>query len=680
MMSILASGLARKYLPRSRSFGALLLLGLAGLLSACGGGSSSTNNTPPPPPAATLSSIAVTAASASIGVGATSQFTAVGTYSDGTTKTLTTTVTWTSATTSVATITASGLATSLAVGTSVITATSGTVSGTATLTVTSATVATIAVTPATSSIAAGATQNFVATATFSDGTSRILTSATEPSVAWTSSNTAVATISATSGIATGVAVGMSTITATSGSVTGMATLTINNATLANIAVAPAPPSVISGSTRQLNILATFSDGSTATVPGASGTWSTPTASIATIGANTGIVTGVAAGSSTVSVTYSGMNATANLTVTPAEYAYVTNFGENTVSTFNVGPGGSLVVPTGSTPIAAGEQPYAAVADATGHYLYVGNYNKKAVGTISEYSIGAGGVLTALGTVATGAGPNGMAVNNGYVYVANLGDSTVGWYTINTTTGQLSALTSSTQVQSGGSAGAGAAAVNFNTIAGVTYAYVSNYMVNTVSIFTVNATTGALTPIAGSGATVMLPSGSTGPVEVAFDKTGKYAYVVDFTSGDIAQYTVNTDGTLTAFATSPVIALGGAARWITIDTTTNTAYVPNAGLNSIQVLSIGAGGVLTLTAAEPLAANSAGVAANPSYVALDQTGTLLYAAERGGTATGLVAPYSNLMAQFTVSNTGDLAPLATPTVATGTTTASEPAEIAFSLAY
>jgi len=207
--------------------------------------------------------------------------------------------------------------------------------------------------------------------------------------------------------------------------------------------------------------------------------------------------------------------------------------------------------------------------------------------------------------------------------------------------------------------------------------VSNFTANTISIFTVNATTGALSI---SGTEVALPSGSTGPVEVAFDSSGKYAYVVDFTSGDIAQYTVNVDGSLTAFAAAPVIALGGAPRWITLDTSTNTAYVPNAGTNTIQVLSVGTSGVLTLTAAEPLAANSAGVAANPSYVALDQTGTLLYAAERGGTSSGLAAPYNNLMAQFSVSDTGALAPLATPTVATGTTTASEPAEIAFSLAY
>ena len=575
MMSVSAGSLARKYLP-GRSLGALFLLGLTGLLAACGGGSSSTNTTPPA--AATLSSLAVTASPANVGVGATSQFAAVGTYSDGTTKTLTTTVTWSSATTTVATIGSSGLATAVAAGTSVITATSGTITGTATLTVTTATVATIVVAPATVSIAAGATTTFTATATFSDGTSRILTAATTPAIAWTSATTATATVGATSGVATGVAAGTSVITATSGSITGTATLTVDGATLSAITISPL--SVIAGSTRQLNILATFSDHSTTTVAGTSGTWSSSATGVATIGAATGIASGVAAGTSMITVTYSGLTFTAALTVTHAEYAYVSNFANSTVQSFSVGPGGSLVA-TG-TAVATGSQPYALASDVTGHYLYVANYTGKAAGSISEYAIGAGGVLTALATpsIATGAGPNGLTVYNGFVYVANLGDSSVTPYAI----GAGGQLTQGTSLTSGGTTNAGAAAINFLPIATGTFAYVSNYTANSISIFTVSST-GALTP---DGADVALATGA-GPVEVAFDSTGKYAYVVEFGLGTIAEFTVNADGTLTSLAAAPSVTVGGNPRWITVDTTTNTAYVPNAGLNSIQVLSIGTTG-------------------------------------------------------------------------------------------
>ena len=81
---------------------------------------------------ATLSLITVTPVNPSIANGLTKQFTATGTYTDGTSQDITTSVNWTSGTTGVATIiNASGLATAVAVGTSVITATLDGISGTA---------------------------------------------------------------------------------------------------------------------------------------------------------------------------------------------------------------------------------------------------------------------------------------------------------------------------------------------------------------------------------------------------------------------------------------------------------------------------------------------------------------------------------------------------------------------
>src|SRR5215469_7155486 len=72
---------------------------------------------------ATLSSITISPVNTSIAVGATQQYAATGTYSDGTTHNITGTVTWTSNYPNVATINASGLATAIASGSTVITAT-----------------------------------------------------------------------------------------------------------------------------------------------------------------------------------------------------------------------------------------------------------------------------------------------------------------------------------------------------------------------------------------------------------------------------------------------------------------------------------------------------------------------------------------------------------------------------
>jgi Flp pilus assembly secretin CpaC/uncharacterized protein YjdB len=75
---------------------------------------------------ATLKSIAVVPATPSIGLNATQQFSATGTYSDGTTQDISGNVLWTSSNTSAATINASsGLATGVGAGTAQITATQG---------------------------------------------------------------------------------------------------------------------------------------------------------------------------------------------------------------------------------------------------------------------------------------------------------------------------------------------------------------------------------------------------------------------------------------------------------------------------------------------------------------------------------------------------------------------------
>jgi Bacterial Ig-like domain (group 2) len=77
---------------------------------------------------ATLQSIAVTPAAPSVGIGSTVQFSAMGTYSDNSTKNITSSVTWASSNPAFATIVAAtGLATGVGVGTTEITATQGSV-------------------------------------------------------------------------------------------------------------------------------------------------------------------------------------------------------------------------------------------------------------------------------------------------------------------------------------------------------------------------------------------------------------------------------------------------------------------------------------------------------------------------------------------------------------------------
>lgn len=169
----------------------------------------------------------------------------------------------------------------------------------------------LAVTPATASVAKGATQAFVATASYADGSSRDVTVGT----AWSAATPAVATVDAGSGVATGVTVGTSVISAAFSGKTGSATLTVLPATLLSVALSPLNPSVNIGATQQMAVTAVYSDSTSTDVTSVS-TFVAATPAKATVGA-TGIVTGVAAGSSVITASFGGKNAATTATVNAA---------------------------------------------------------------------------------------------------------------------------------------------------------------------------------------------------------------------------------------------------------------------------------------------------------------------------------------------------------------------------
>src|SRR6202167_2784899 len=272
--------------------------------------------------ALSLTSIAVTPnPPPSIAIGATEQFTATGTFSDGSTQNLTSTATWASSNAGFASISNAagtrGLATGVAVGmTSISASVNGVTSPGVSLTATATapTLTSITVAPLTMSIAIGATQTFTATGHFSDGSSGAVT------VNWTSSNIAIATINA-AGLASGVSAGGPiTITATSTqtpSIHGTAQLTVTATapTLTSITVAPLTMSIAIGATQTFTATGHFSDGSSGAV---TVSWTSSNVAIATINA-AGVASGVSAGGPiTITATSTqtpSIHGTAQLTVT-----------------------------------------------------------------------------------------------------------------------------------------------------------------------------------------------------------------------------------------------------------------------------------------------------------------------------------------------------------------------------
>jgi 6-phosphogluconolactonase (cycloisomerase 2 family) len=544
---------------------------------------------------AALVSIAVTPANSSIAQSTTQQLTATGTYTDGSTLNLTTSAAWAPTAGAIATISntagSQGLASALTPGTVTVTATLGTIAGTTQLTVTAATLLSIDVTPAAATIRIGAAhaQQYTATGHYSNLTTQDITA----SVTWTSATAATATISnaaGTNGLATGLAPGTTNITAALGAINSNA----NPATLTVVAFAYAV-NINKFNAANASNLSQYIIGTN----GALSPMNTPT---------------VATGRNPYSLT-----ADSN-----SQYVYVANYDTlsvtGSVSQFAIGADGSLT-PLSTPTIAAGNGPNGIAANPAAPYVYVVNYNSS---DIYQYSIGAGGLLNPLVTPTVAAGTNAASIaltpTGTYAYVANNNfpgaTGSVSEYSVDPlgspTAGSLTPLSTPTVP-----AGAWPNEVVVDPSGRFVYVVNSNTNAsgNSISQYTIGAN-GLLTPM--SPPTV--PTG-TQPWSITIDAAGRNAYVPNRNNGNVgtvSHYTIDAaTGALTlavplAPATNPVAA-GTGPSFLAIDPSGGFAYVtnrypPDATPHTISQYSIAANGDLT-----PLTPPTATAGAQPTGI-------------------------------------------------------------------
>lgn len=251
-----------------------------------------------------------------------SRITAIGTFSNTTTRDITNIVSWTTSDGALATMTTPGGNLALvnplgATSTATVTAKYGDLSAAANLTVTAPTLSSVALSATNAELSVDTNSRLTLKANYSDGTSQDVTFASE----WTSSDTAVVTADNSSinkGRIIGKSAGTTAVKATFGSFSDNATVAVKARQLQSLAIGgiSATLSMTPGDQTPLKITATYSDTTTADV--------TELATISVDNSNVGVMAdkdnlpgqifAVNSGTATVTASFGGKSQTATITV------------------------------------------------------------------------------------------------------------------------------------------------------------------------------------------------------------------------------------------------------------------------------------------------------------------------------------------------------------------------------
>ena len=294
------------------------------------------------------------------------------------------------------------------------------------------------------------------------------------------------------------------------------------------------------------------------------------------------------------------------------FAYVANEGDHTVSIYTVDAATGQLRHHGYA--RTGAAPHAVAADAAGKFVYVAN---NASNDVSAYSIDAAtGALTPVAgsPFAAGAGPESIVVDAAgkFVYVTgvnmNAGTGSVSAYTIDAATGALTPV-------AGGPFIAGNYPYGVALAPNSKFAYVASGDIG-ISAYRVNATTGALVQVAGSPF-----AAGNGSYFVTVDPTSRFAYVANGGGGTISAFAIDAStGALTPVGNATAT---DGLRIITVAPSGRFLYVANENAGNVAAFSIDVTtGALTAVPGSPFAAGPYTYA-----VVVDPSGRFAYATNR-----------------------------------------------------
>jgi uncharacterized protein (TIGR03437 family) len=233
--------------------------------------------------------------------------------------------------------------------------------------------------------------------------------------------------------------------------------------------------------------------------------------------------------------------------------------------------------------------------------------------------GVAGGLTAVPGSPFTTGPSTVAVTTvlgRFAYAASFGGNNIYAFTINPTTGALTPI-------SGSPFAAGSGPFGLTSDLSGRFLYSANYSSSNISAFAIDPTTGALTAVPGS------PFSASGPASLAI--SGRVLFVANYDGGNLGAYLIdNVTGALTPVSGSPFTA-GASPNWVAVHPNGKFVYVVNNNGSNVSAYSVGANGALTQIPGSPFAAGT-----EPDVIAILPRGNFAYVSNY---ASGNISAYS-----------------------------------------
>jgi 6-phosphogluconolactonase len=315
--------------------------------------------------------------------------------------------------------------------------------------------------------------------------------------------------------------------------------------------------------------------------------------------------------------------------TANHYVYATLPAANEVGAYREDPNSGVLTQITGSPYSVGDGAHFVVLHPSGKFLYVANPGQNE-NDISLFTIASNGDLnevTPRTSVAPGTLPQFMAMDpaGGFLYVANVQSANISVFSINASSGVLTQIAGSPfQIN--------VSPLNMQLTPSGKYLYVTapGEQTGVIEGFSVNA--GILQFISQT----VTGSVNANPYGLAIDPSSTYLYAANTTNNSISIFTINSGssgvpGTLTEVSGSPFDDIYEDPIALIVDPSGQFLYVANQVSNNVAVYSItsSTGFPVALTTSTTTFAFT--TETSPSVMALDPSGKYLFVGNQGSSA-------------------------------------------------